>query len=494
MNDVDLAFAGIAEQATLLRESKVTSAELVGVYLDRIERIDPELKAFREVYGAEALAEAEAADRRLSAGESLPLLGVPVAIKDELDITGRITSHGTVAYDEPARSDAEHVRRLRGAGAIVIGKTNLPELAITGFTESEFVGDTENPWDAGRTPGGSSGGSGAAVAAGLVGAASASDGAGSIRIPAANCGLFGLKPQRGRISLMPESQHWFGMSSTGCLTRRVVDTALWLDVASGPAPGDAHTPPYPESTFVEAAGTDPGRMTVAWSLEPVRALAPPIVDESARVAVETIVAALASLGHSVVRRTPEFGSVGNEIAPLYLRGILEHFEQVPHPARLEARTRGFARMGRLLPDAMFRGALERRVAHTERINRIFDDVDLLVTPATGRAAGPDRHVARERCGTHRDRHEPCVPVHRRLELHRPAGGDHPRRVHGRRAADRCDVDRSAQSRGPPVVRLRSTRACTRLERSPPPDLRTTVADRSRVVDERRLLVKSAFGL
>lgn len=361
----------------------MSSSDLVGLYLERIEAIDPRLNAFREVYAEDALAEAAAADVRLQAGEHLPLLGVPVAIKDELDITGRVTGHGTVAYDEPARSDAEHVRRLRSAGAIVIGKTNLPELAITGFTESEHLGDTCNPWDMTRTPGGSSGGSAAAVAAGLVGAASASDGAGSIRIPAANCGLFGLKPQRGRISLMPESQHWFGMSVTGCLTRRVIDTALWLDVTAGPAPGDTHTPPPPRSTYVEAVGNDPGRLTVGWSVEPVRALAPPVVDEAAETAVETVVSAFASLGYTVVQRTPDYGSVGNEIAPIYLRGILEHFEQVPHPERLEPRTRGFARMGRLVPEAMFRGALDRQVAHTERINRIFDEVDLLVTPATG---------------------------------------------------------------------------------------------------------------
>lgn len=361
----------------------MASRDLVDMYLERIERIDPELNAFREVYRTDALAAAEEADRRLAAGEMLPLLGVPVAIKDELDITGRVTRHGTIAYDEPARRDAEHVRRLRSAGAILIGKTNLPELAITGFTESEFIGDTRNPWDRSRTPGGSSGGSAAAVAAGLVGAASASDGAGSIRIPAANCGLFGLKPQRGRISLMPEAQHWYGMSATGCLTRRVVDTALWLDVTSGPAAGDADIPPPPSSTFREAVATAPGRLTVAWSVEPVRALAPPVVDESAQAAVDTAIAALATLGHSVVERTPEYGSVGNEIAPVYLRGILEHFEHVPHPERLEARTRGFARMGRLVPETMLRGALERRVAHAERINRIFDEVDLLVTPVTG---------------------------------------------------------------------------------------------------------------
>jgi amidase len=391
VDDRDLAFAGISEQARLLEEQTVSSRELVAIYLDRIERVDPVLNAFKEVFAEHALAEAAEADRRLSAGDKAPLLGVPVAIKDELDVTGSVTRHGTVAYERPAEFDAEHVRRLRRAGAIIIGKTNLPELAITGFTESEFNGDTANPWDVTRTPAGSSGGSGAAVAAGLVGAASASDGAGSIRIPAANCGLFGLKPQRGRISLMPESQHWFGMSKSGCLTRRVLDTALWLDVASGPAPGDAHTPPPPSTTYAESARTPPGRLRVAWSADPVRALAPPIVDQSARQAVSTVVETLEELGHSVVQCTPEYGSVGNEIAPVYLRGILEHYLQVPHPERLEERTRGFARLGRFVPERALRGALGRRAAHTERINRIFDRVDVLVTPATGAPPLPLGH-------------------------------------------------------------------------------------------------------
>ncbi len=383
MRDIDLAFAGIAEQARLLRERAVSSRELVALYIDRIERFDPKLNSFRDVFVEQAQAQASAADERLAGGEEGALLGVPVAVKDELDITGFVTRHGTLGYDRPATSDSEHVRRIRQAGAIVLGKTNLPELAITGFTESEFNGETRNPWNTARTPGGSSGGSAAAVAAGLIGAASASDGAGSIRIPAANCGLFGLKTQRGRISLMPESEHWYGMSKTGCVTRRVIDTALWLDVASGPAPGDAHTPPPSERSFVEAAGTDPGRLRVATSVTPVRALAPPIVDESVVRAVETVAGVLRDRGHTVGERNPDYGSVGNEIAPMYLRGIRQHYEQVPHKDRLERRTRGFARLGRLVPERMLQSSLAKQAGHSARINRLFDDFDLLVTPVTG---------------------------------------------------------------------------------------------------------------
>ena len=135
MDAEDLAYAGIAEQARLLQAREISSRELVDVYLDRIERIDPELNSFQSVFADEARAEAAAADERLAAGESAPLLGVPVAFKDELDLVGHVTRHGTLGYDEPATADAEHPRRIRDAGAVVLGKTNLPELAICGFTE-----------------------------------------------------------------------------------------------------------------------------------------------------------------------------------------------------------------------------------------------------------------------------------------------------------------------------------------------------------------------
>src|SRR3712207_4955343 len=207
MDELDLAYAGIARQAELIRAGEVSPVELVELYLRRIERLEPRLNAFRIVFAERALAEARQAEGRTGAGDGRPLLGVPVAVKDNLDVAGEVTTHGSRAFGGPAAADSEVVRRLRAAGAIVIGKTHLSELAIFPWTETTTWGLTFNPWADDRTVGGSSGGSGSAVAAALVGAAYASDGGGSIRIPAAANGLFGLKPQRGRITLMPDPQH-----------------------------------------------------------------------------------------------------------------------------------------------------------------------------------------------------------------------------------------------------------------------------------------------
>jgi amidase len=195
----DLAFAGLARQAELVHRGEVSARELVELSLRRIERFDPQLNAFGAVYAEQALKEADTP-------RPGPLSGVPVAVKDEMDIAGEVTSHGTQAFDVPAPKDSEVVRRLRAAAAIVVGKTTMPELGLWPFTESITWGVTRNPWDTDRTPGGSSGGSAAAVAAGLVPAAVAADGAGSIRIPAACCGLFGLKPHTGRVPRTPRGK------------------------------------------------------------------------------------------------------------------------------------------------------------------------------------------------------------------------------------------------------------------------------------------------
>src|SRR3954468_10188684 len=249
MDPLELAYAGIARQAELIRAGEVSPVELVELYLGHIQRIDPRLNAFRIVFAERALAEARQAEGRAGAGGDRPLLGVPVAVKDNVDVAGEVTTMGSRAFGGPAAADAESVRRLRAAGAIVIGKTHLSELAIFPWTETAAWGQTFNPWADDRTAGGSSGGSGSAVAAGLVGAAYASDGGGSIRIPAAVHGLFGLKPQRGRVSLMPDAQHWHGLSQSGSVTRNVIDTALWLDAVAGPAEGDAHSAPAPDRPF-----------------------------------------------------------------------------------------------------------------------------------------------------------------------------------------------------------------------------------------------------
>ncbi|HSD80651.1 MAG TPA: amidase family protein, partial [Solirubrobacteraceae bacterium] len=204
MDATELAFAGAARQARLVAGGEVSARELAEAVLGRIERLDGELNAFRVVFAERALMEADLADARRRAGEERPLLGVPVAIKDDADLAGEITGFGTAAHGAPPRRDSDVVAHLRSAGAVVVGKTNVPELTIWPFTETLTYGATRNPWALDRTPGGSSGGSAAAVAAGFCGVALGSDGAGSIRIPAAFCGVFGVKPDRDRISMGPD--------------------------------------------------------------------------------------------------------------------------------------------------------------------------------------------------------------------------------------------------------------------------------------------------
>ena len=385
----DLAFAGAARQAEMVRSGEVSAKELVQLYLDRIQRLDPQLNAFRKVFAEKAMLEAEQADARVRAGEERPLLGVPIAIKDEVDVIGEVNTHGTDAFSEPAKADSEVVRRLREGGAIVVGLTLLPELAICGFTESATYGVTRNPWDPQRTPGGSSGGSGSAVAAGLVPIASAGDGAGSIRIPAASCGLFGLKPSRGRVSLAPKTEGWRGLAVEGCLSRTVLDTALWLDVVSGGSAED-EAPPAPERPFVEAAKRSPGKLRVGYSTLAPRAAAPPTVSAEAKRAVADAAQMLGSLGHEAEQRDPRWGSIGDSITARFLKGVSETVEEVPHPERLESRTRGFGRLGKILPEPLYRQIMARRPAEIARVNAIFDHVDVLVMPVMGGTALPIR--------------------------------------------------------------------------------------------------------
>src|SRR4051812_21682650 len=208
-------FATAAEMAAALRERRVSARELAEAALGRIDAVDESLNAYRTVRREAALAEAEEAQRRLDEGDESPLLGIPIALKDNVDQAGEVTTFGTAAYGPPAREDAELVKRIHRAGMVVVGRTLLPELAIHPFTESETWGATRNPWALDRTPGGSSGGSAAAVAAGTAPIGQASAGGGSIRFPAAACHLFGLKPQRGRVSLLPDPEHWAGLSVAG---------------------------------------------------------------------------------------------------------------------------------------------------------------------------------------------------------------------------------------------------------------------------------------
>jgi amidase len=377
--DDEVAFAGAARAAELVRAREVSPSELVDLYLKRIARIEPKLNAFRVVLAEQARADAKRAEERLASGDEAPLLGVPVAIKDNVDYAGEVTTHGTAAYGEPATEDSLTVRKLREAGATILGKTNLPELAIYGFTESPTWGDTRNPWDPSRTCGGSSGGSGVAVAAAMSALAHATDGAGSIRYPAAYCGLFGLKPQRNRISLSPDPEHWYGLSVSGCVSRTVIDTALYLDVMSGAQKGDFDSPPPLERPLVEAARTSPGKLRIACTTKTV--LPTPKADELIAGYEETV-GLLRSLGHDVTEAAPRYGRLAADFYPLYLRGIRDEGLSLPHPERLSAQTKGFVRLGRLFSDRRLAKVRDRLPAVAARIQALFEDFDLLITPVT----------------------------------------------------------------------------------------------------------------
>ena len=373
----DVAFAGVTGQVELVRRGEVSVRELVELALTRIERLDRELNAFGAVYRERALREAVEADARVAARDWAPLLGVPVAVKDEIDIGGEITSHGTGAMVTPAAADADVVRRLRAAGAIVVGKTKMPELGLWPFTESVTWGVTRNPWDLERTPGGSSGGSATAVAAGMVPAALGGDGAGSIRIPAACCGVFGLKPQRDRVSRAPHDRdggHWVVF---GALTRSVLDTGLMLDVLSAQKQG-----------FMEAAQKPQGHLRIAVA-DDFPAGTRGRLSDDVRAALDTTADLLRSLGHTVVERHVEMRARDVPvILGLMFRGIHDLVEGVERPRRLERRTRAIARPGALVSDRMNERLLAAERGMVRRIGAIFDEHDVLLAPVMSGPAVP----------------------------------------------------------------------------------------------------------
>lgn len=382
MDAAELAYAGIAAQAELIARGEVSSKELVQLYLDRIGRFDAQLNAFRVVFAERALIEADQADARRGAGGARPLLGVPFAVKDEIDVAGEATTLGTNAYGEPAKADAELVRRLREAGAIVIGRTNMPELGMFPITESATWGVTRNPWDTQRSPGGSSGGSAAAVAAGLVGGALAADGGGSIRIPSAYCGLFGLKPQRGRVPMAPHLDAWYGLGVNGALTRSVLDTALFLD-ATATGPQDPGAPPAPERPFAEAARQRPAGLRIALATRlppsPLTRLHPDTL-----AAAHDMAELLRSLGHEVHEREMDWGTLTPppEFVVRYLRGIHDEAGSLAHPERLERRTRAMAQIGRLVGRSLVAWSRARESQVAARYNAALADHDVLLMPVT----------------------------------------------------------------------------------------------------------------
>jgi amidase len=299
----ELLFRSAGELAALVRSGEVSARELVAASLERIDESRATLNAFAHVAHESALAAAEL----IGPGDPRPFAGVPIAVKDNRPVAGMpLTMCSDLFGDFVPRHDAFCVRRLRDAGFVIVGKTTLPEMGILPTTEPRRFGPTRNPWAPDRTPGGSSGGAGAAVAAGLVPIAHGNDGGGSIRIPAACCGLVGLKPARGRVSAGPDAGQSF-LVGDGVLTHSVADTTALLDVLAGYEPGDANWAPPPPAPFAELAARPARRMRIGLALSmPLEgATLDPVCEAAARDAA----ALLESLGHEVEEIAPPWSGL-----------------------------------------------------------------------------------------------------------------------------------------------------------------------------------------
>jgi amidase len=304
VSDSDLMFRPATELAAMVRSGEVSSRELVEISLDRIAELNPSLNAFVDIDGERALATANEIGRN----DDRPFAGIPVAVKNNRPVSGmRLTNGCSLMENYVADYDHNVTRRLKDAGFVIVGTTTLPEYGILPVSEATLFGPTRNPWDLERTPGGSSGGAAAAVASGMVPVAHGNDGGGSIRIPAACCGLVGLKPSRGRISSAPE----LGDSPLvidGVLTRTVADTAAILDVLAGYEPGDATWAPDPSESFAQSASRDPGKLKIASTVLPPTQNT--VVDPMCARAVSDAGELLRDLGHEVVELDPPWQADG----------------------------------------------------------------------------------------------------------------------------------------------------------------------------------------
>jgi amidase len=362
----ELAFAGALEQAALIRAREVSSQELVDLYLARIDRLDPQLNAYVTVV------------EQPEPARDGPFRGVPIPIKDLNETAGIRTTFSCAAFaDYVPDSDAAVVRRIRDAGFVVIGKTNTPEFGSVGVTESALNGDCRNPWDVSRTPGGSSGGAAAAVAAGLAPIAHASDGGGSIRIPSSCCNLFGMKPSRGRISPAPFGSGSLGLSTSGAVARSVRDSAALLDVMAGSEPGDFFLAPEPAQPYLAECEVSPGRLRIAVTATP------PIdvgVDPQCAAAVDAAAALLSDLGHDVVEATPRWQTDDATEHFLRIWQIGPATAGVDDLSLLEPLNRTLAERALVTPSVESAVAVMRLQALTRRVVAFWNDVDVVVTP------------------------------------------------------------------------------------------------------------------
>jgi len=371
---MELAFLPATEQARLIRGSELSSVELVELYLGRIGGAEPELNAFVTLRPEEALEDARAADASAS---DAPFRGVPIAVKDLTATKGIRTTYSSRAYaDHVPDFDMAVVRRLREAGFVIVGKTNTPEFGTIAFTESELNGATRNPWSPDRTPGGSSGGAAAALAAGLVPVAHGSDGGGSIRIPASCCGLFGLKPSRGRVSAAPFGS-LEGLSTAAPLSRTVLDAAALLDVMSGYEPGDPWWAPPPERPFVEDAAAPPVPLRIAV------ARTPPVetpVDSECLAALEAAAVLLADLGHELVDESPPWADEDLGLAFITVWQVGPALQPIDDLSLLTPLNRELVESSRATSAAEYARTVARLQAYARRVVSFWEEVDVVLTP------------------------------------------------------------------------------------------------------------------
>jgi amidase len=394
-------FPTLTQQLFQLASGTVTSDHLVRKSLDAIEASQPTLNAFRVILTEQALADAARADRKRAAGEQLPLLGIPIAVKDDVDVAGVPTRFGTEGHVRPAAEDSEVVRRLRAAGAVIVGKTNTCELGQWPFTSGPAFGHTRNPWSREHTPGGSSGGSAAAVAAGLVAAAIGSDGAGSVRIPAAWTHLVGIKPQRGRISTWPLPEAFNGITVNGVLARTVTDAALVLDAASGNAPGDRHKPPPVQVS--DYVGRAPGPLRIALSTKFPFTVFRAKLHPEIRAALQAVAGQLEELGHTVRPHDPDYNlRMSWNFLARSTSGLRDWVDRLGHDVTLDKRTRANTRMGWVLSENVLRKARAREADAHRRIGWIFNLVDVVLAPTTAQPP-PKVHDFDHRGGLSTDR-------------------------------------------------------------------------------------------
>ena len=386
----DLHCRTVVESAALVRAGDATPRELVTAALERIERLDSELNAFVDADGEQALADADT----VSPGIEQPYAGVPFAVKANVAVAGRpLTMGSALLRDHRAGYDAFLVSRLRRAGFVVVGMTNLAEFGILPTTEPRHGGPTRNPWDRSRTAGGSSGGSAAAVAAGLVPAAHGNDGGGSLRIPAACCGLYGLKPSRGRISQGPVSGGGL-LAVEGVLTRTVADTAALLDVLAGYEVGDAVWAPRPAEPYVVAFERDPGRLRIAvTSRNYLDVAVSPDVERTLR----EVAARLAALGHDVVDATPPLPDAAmldlflTVFGPAIAAGMAAAEEIAGRAAgadEVEPLSRAVLERAEAVPSHRYLAAVAALQRLARRIVAFFAEYDMLLTPILARSPLP----------------------------------------------------------------------------------------------------------